>query len=112
MNLMRSKIAFPEGMFGLFSKKHEPEIAYDQAVILEIDLASLNEFNTSEQIEAVRTLEKELESILSSPDGIDGDEFGDGGVTIYLYGKSADKICKTITPILGKSPFTHVRLPI
>lgn len=63
---------------GAGDKPSESAIAYDQAVIAEIDFAGLEDFGTDEQRQAVRSLEEEIESVLSLPAGLDGDEFGEG----------------------------------
>jgi hypothetical protein len=101
-------------MFGFFSKKadtpSESSMVYDQAVIIEIGFAGLDDFGTSQQQQSVRTLEKELEAALSPPAGLDGDEFGEGTAVIYLYGTSADIIFETAEPILKKSPFQHMTI--
>lgn len=100
-------------MFGLFSRKQaEPDMVYDQAVIIEIDFAGFDDYGTQEQRKAIKSLEEQLEESLSLPSGVDGDEFGDGQATIYLYGPSADEILKKIQSTLKKSPFQHIAVTL
>ena len=100
-------------MFGFFSnKQHGSNIAYDEAVIIEIDFAGLDQFGTDEQKQAVKSLEEELEGSLKAPEGLDGDEFGEGQALIYLYGPSADKIFEKVQPVLKRSPFSHITITL
>ena len=87
-------------------------MVYDQAVIVEIDLASLDNFGDKEAQKAVRLLEKQLEEVLSPPAGLDGDEFGEGEVTIYMYGPSAEELFKSVEPVLKRSPFNHINITV
>lgn len=98
-------------MFGFFSKKKE-DFVYDQGVIVDIDFKGLIDFGTSEQQKEVRVLEKVMGQILPIQSGIDGDEFGDGTATIYLYGPSADNIFMAVSPILKKSSFEHIDITL
>jgi hypothetical protein len=93
-----------------FKKKQdnqEDDFVYDQAVILEIDLQGLDEFGTSEQHDEIDKLQHEIGQELPADSGIDGDEYGEGTCTIYIYGPSADSIFKSIEPILKKSLSYH-----
>lgn len=98
-------------MLRFFSKKKQ-DFVYDQAVIVDIDFAGVTNFGTSAQQKEVRVLEKEMEQKLPALSGIDGDEFGDGQATIYVYGSSADKIFEAVEPVLKRSSFEHLDITL
>jgi hypothetical protein len=63
---------------------------------------------SDEDLKAVRALEREVESALAV-DGageLDGDEFGAGLVTIYLYGHDADRMLASVEGIVRRFPST------
>ncbi len=99
-------------MFNLFSKKDEPIFTYNQAVIVEIDFAGLENFGVKEQRKEVYQLEKKIEGVLPKTSGIDGDEFGDGGATIYIYGSNADEIFKASETTLRGTTFNHIDITL
>jgi hypothetical protein len=102
-------------MFLNFFKKHSESVVdfvYDQAVILDINLEGLEDFGTNEQHKELELLQAEISKVLPPKSGVDGDEFGDGTCTIYIYGTSANKIFKLIEPILKSSSFNHVNVTL
>jgi hypothetical protein len=88
------------------------DFSYDQAVLIDIDFKGFEDFGTAEQQAKVRKLEEALKSALPEKSGFDGDEFGEGQATVYLYGPSAEKIFKKIEPILKRSDFEHMDITL
>ena len=76
----------------------------DQAVIIKLKLST--ELGSLAEVEKAHALEDELErTIVSSGIGeLDGDEFGGGYCTIYLYGPDAEKLFGSIRPVLKEFP--------
>lgn len=74
------------------------------AVFIEIPL-KFAEYGTDREREQIFKIENELEAALTKDHiGIlDGNSFGDGVCTIYLYGNNADTIFAAIEPILLSS---------
>jgi len=72
----------------------------EQAVIATIKLGS---GNTEEQ-KRIAALEEELSDAIkhSGAGEFDGDEFGDGVCTIYMYGPSAERLFTVTMPILKR----------
>lgn len=98
-------------MFGFFSEQKE-DFVYDQCVIVDIDFAGFADFGVSGQQKEIRNLEEEMGQVLPKQSEIDGDEFGDGAATIYLYGSGADEMFKAIRSILEKSSFGHIDITL
>mgnify|MGYP007085783896 CR=1 FL=1 len=97
------------------SKKHnelEPDFVDDQAVILEIDLEGMEEFGTPAQHQEIERLEHKIAELLPAKSGLDGDEFGEGICTIYLYGPSAEEIFEAIETVLKSSSFNHIDITL
>lgn len=63
-------------------------------------------YGTSEERERIIELEDEISDAVDAKNlgEFDGDEFGDGLCTLYLYGKDADELYSGIEPVLKKSP--------
>ena len=61
---------------------------------------------SDEDVRAVRALEREVELAIAVDDvgELDGDEFGAGQVTIYLYGHDADRMLASIEGIVRRFP--------
>ena len=61
-----------------------------------------------EQIKGIRLLEREMEAALAANGAgqLDGDEFGGGQVTLYLYGPAADRLLGSIEEIVRQFPAT------
>lgn len=73
----------------------------DQALLVYVRLGD-DEFGTSEEVEHVHELEEELGKLVEKVQGadLDGDEFGGGFGTIYIYGPSADTLFDALAPTL------------
>lgn len=65
-----------------------------------------NEYGTPEEIEAIHELSDALEEAIqeSGAGEFDGDEFGGGECTLYMYGPDADKLFEAIRKSLKSSP--------
>jgi|ERR1051326_2498092 hypothetical protein len=75
--------------------------AEEQAVIATIKLRSGN-MGSSEERERISALEDQLSDAIknSSVGEFDGDEYGNGTCTIYMYGPSAERLFGVALPIL------------
>lgn len=75
-----------------------------QAVIVEIPLGGA-EFGREEQHAQVRALGDRLEDELQSAGAgeFDGDEFGGGACTLFMYGPDADRLFEVIEPVLRQT---------
>lgn len=73
---------------------------------VKIYLKLSNEYGTSEEIDAIRDLSDALEEAIqkSGVGEFDGDEFGGGECTLYMYGSDADKLFGAILKPLKSSP--------
>jgi hypothetical protein len=78
----------------------------EQAVLLKIKLSNLTEGNSKDRND-IFSLEQELEhSIEADALGeLDGDDFGEGFCTVYIYGMDADALFELIKPILRNFNF-------
>ena len=109
----KSSVVGANPMFKSFKKaKQEPSFVYDQAVILNIDLDSRDEFGTEDERNEVLKLEEIMRQILPEKSGIDGHEFGDGEAVMYIYGPSADDTFASIKSALEKSAFSHINVTL
>lgn len=76
----------------------------EHAVIVHLSLGE-DGFGANEVRDAVRVLERDIETALDSGDvgELDGDEFGGGEAVLYLYGADADSLFAAIDPLLRGS---------
>ncbi|RUT91265.1 hypothetical protein EOD23_35580 [Mesorhizobium sp. USDA-HM6] len=77
----------------------------EQAVIVYL-LLSGGQFGALQERQSVQVLEDRLNQVVSDA-GVgefDGDEFGGGKCTLYLYGPDAEKLFHVIEPVLKSSP--------
>ena len=79
-----------------------------QAVILSLRLSDAG-FGTPEERAAIHELENRFEALLakSKAGELDGDEFGAGQCTIYLYGSDADALFAVLETELRGSPLSR-----
>ncbi|GAA2717129.1 DUF695 domain-containing protein [Actinoplanes palleronii] len=77
----------------------------EQAVQIGLDLDGEG-LPTSEQVAAVRRLERSIEAAIAADDTgeLDGDEFGGGQVTLYLYGPDADRLLASVEQLVKDFP--------
>jgi hypothetical protein len=68
-----------------------------------------NEYGSSEEMDAIHELSDALEEAIEK-DGageFDGDEFGGGECTLFMYGPDADKLFDAIRELLASSPMSR-----
>jgi hypothetical protein len=89
-------------IFGGFRSRRAVNAGEEQAVILKLKLVS-GEMGSNEERERIHVLEDHMaDSIKRSGAGeFDGDEYGDGYCTIYIYGHSAEALFRAIQPALN-----------
>ncbi|KUM26263.1 hypothetical protein AU467_23185 [Mesorhizobium loti] len=77
----------------------------EQAVIVYL-LLSGGQFGALQERQSVQVLEDRLNQVVSDAGAgeFDGDEFGEGKCTLYLYGPDAEKLFHVIEPVLKSSP--------
>jgi hypothetical protein len=87
--------------FRLSKSPHTAVAAEEQAVIVKLKLAS-GPKGKEDELNRIAKLEDELAHAIekSSSGDLDGDEFGDGFCTIYLYGPSAERLFASVQPML------------
>jgi hypothetical protein len=98
---------------GLFKKMFggEPEPAPKadgHAVIVHLTLSAPG-FGEAEEREAIHRLTDRLDAGISAARAgeFDGDEFGAGTCTLYMYGPDADRLFAAVEPDLRASPLTN-----
>jgi hypothetical protein len=66
-------------------------------------------FGDEAEREAIFALEDRLVDAIEGPGlgEFDGNEFGGGECTLYMYGNDADRIFNAVAPILRSSPFAR-----
>lgn len=101
-------------MMNLFSKDNEDNQKNnpsEEAVIIEGDFASGEEYGSEEERIQLEELETVLAKTLEKTDSeMDGHDLGDASFTIYLYGTSADTIFEKIEDILKRSDFDYLQI--
>jgi len=98
-----------------FSKKaaeDKPSFSYNEGVIIAIRLGDSDESSQGKEFDAIQSLESEIAKILPADSGVDGDDFGDGECTIYVYGPSADGIWGVVEDVLRRSMFSHIDITL
>ena len=77
----------------------------EQAVILKLKLDP-SQMDTKEGKQRIHDLEDRMEASIkrSAAGEVDGDEYGDGYCTIYMYGPSADALFRAIEDALRNYP--------
>jgi hypothetical protein len=77
--------------------------ADEQAVIVNIRLTS-GDMGNPEERKRIAALEEQLAAAIKEAGAgdFDGDEFGNGFCTIYMYSPSADRLFTVVQPILKK----------
>jgi len=89
-----------------YMRSKSPRVAVaadEQAVIVKIRLNS-GDMGNSEERKQILILEDQLAAAIkgSGAGDFDGDEFGSGFCTIYMYGPSADRLFAVVQPVLKK----------
>ena len=85
--------------------KTAPTAKPEHAVIAHLVLSD-SQFGTSDERDAIHALSDELaQAIAAGGTGeFDGDEFGEGRCTLYMYGSDADRLFNSVEAILRASP--------
>jgi hypothetical protein len=80
---------------------HTAAAAEEHAVILKLKLVS-GPMGNEEQLKRITELEDQLANAIkqSSSGDFDGDEYGEGFCTIYMYGPSAERLFASVQPTL------------
>lgn len=97
---------FLQSIFGTAPPK-KPETEAEQAVIVRFPLSD-DKFGSHDERQGLYELEKRLEDAIDTA-GVgefDGNEFGDGGGTLYMYGSDADRLFDVVAPLLRADPLT------
>jgi hypothetical protein len=83
-----------------------PSSGGSHAVLLSIRLGN-DEFGEEGEVEAMHALQDLLgDAVTRTRVGeLDGDEFGGGTCTVYMYGPDADRLWDAIAPVLEKHTF-------
>jgi hypothetical protein len=85
----------------IFRSNRTVNSAEEQAVILKLKLSS-GQMGTDEERQRIHDLEDQLSNAIkrSAVGDFDGDEYGDGYCTIYMYGPSAEALFGAIKTAL------------
>lgn len=81
--------------------------APEHAVMVYLPLSD-GAFGSEDEQHAVYRLSDQLEEAINFHDAgeFDGDEFGDGQCTLFMYGPDADALFAAVEPLLRASPLT------
>jgi hypothetical protein len=97
---------------GIFSKQFSQGPAEsgppEQAFIVTLKLSD-DEFGTEDEGDRIFELsERMIRAIEQARAGeFDGNEFGGGQCTLFMYGPDADALCAAVDPILRESPLAQ-----
>jgi hypothetical protein len=75
----------------------------DQALLIKIRLEQ-DGFGSSEERASLLPLPEQLISAIAGVGEFDGEEWGEGLCTFYLYGPSADQLFDAVSPVLRAYP--------
>jgi len=84
----------------IFGSKNEPAKPVEQALIVRIPISDAN--GAKEEIQQLMDLELKLESAIveAGVGEFDGNEFGEGEYTYYMYGTDADRLFASVERLL------------
>jgi len=90
----------------IFGKSDTTPKPPEHAFILTLKLSN-DQFGTKDERERIHKFSDQLESAIESADAgeFDGDEFGEGVCTLYMYGPDADALLSAVDPLVKASPF-------
>jgi len=82
--------------------------ASEQAVTVYLQLSD-NGFGSEDEQHRIYDLSDQLAAAIDMQDAgeFDGDEFGDGSCTLFMYGPDADALFAAVEPILRASPLAE-----
>lgn len=100
------RMSFWKRLFGGGKNPAASSAGSQHAVLLNIRLGN-DEFGDEGEVEAMHTLQDQLEKVVTKARAgeLDGDEFGAGMCTIFFYGPDADRLWDALAPVLEKHPF-------
>ncbi len=81
-----------------------PSAQKEEALIIKLAVTG-GKFGSDEERTRIKALESDLEEAIKNTPGVgefDGDEFGEGFCTLYMYGLSADQLLTTTSPTIRK----------
>lgn len=86
----------------------EPPEQAEHAVLVRLKLSNA-EFGDSHERQAIHALSDQLQSAIRRANAgeFDGDEFGDGTCTLYMYGPDADELFAAVEAELRGSRLTR-----
>ena len=85
----------------ILGKKEAPAALPDQAVIVHVPLSD-GANGTREEFAHLTALEEEMQEAIAEAGAgeLDGNEFGQGDFTYFMYGTDADRLFSIVEPIL------------
>lgn len=86
------------------SQDHRANFSYNQAVVMQIQFASDEEFGSIEERSQLEELEALIADHLPKESGIDGHEFGESTAIVYIYGLDANAIWSALAESVRQSP--------
>ncbi|MBU1566032.1 MAG: hypothetical protein KJ630_10435 [Proteobacteria bacterium] len=96
------------GFFSIFKKNKEKENSPEEhAFILTLNLSN-NEYGEEDERNSIHELSDLIAKAIETA-GVgefDGDEFGEGKCTLYMYGPNADELFDVVHPLLKNSPLS------
>jgi len=89
----------------LFGRREPEALPSEHAVIAHLELSD-DEFGASDERETIHELSSQLEQSITEANvgEFDGDEFGAGECTLYMYGRNADELFAAVEKQLRASP--------
>ena len=88
-------------LFGRETSVPKAQASSEHAVIAHLKLSD-EKFGTEDERASIRELSSKLEQCIerAAAGEVDGDEFGAGECTLYMYGPDADRLFAAIEPVL------------
>lgn len=100
--IIRDGLPFLKRLLGRTPRKPSTSAeSFEHAVLLYIPLSDSG-FGSPEEREAIRKFSDEFEEAITASNvgEFDGDEFGEGQCTLFMYGRNADALFDAIEPVL------------
>jgi hypothetical protein len=99
-------MGFFKNLFG--GEAEQPAAPAEHAVIVQLKLSD-EKFGASDERDAIHALTDRLAAAIEAAlaGEFDGDEFGDGICTLYMYGPDADRLFAAVEPELRASPLSR-----
>lgn len=89
----------------LFGRREPEPVHCEHAVIAHLKLSD-HQFGAGDERDSIHALSSRLEECIAKADAgeFDGDEFGAGECTLYMYGRDADRLFAAVERELRASP--------